>query len=129
MQRRLKNEVWGKWVSTPEVLKIHPLNRHGEQFITAAYYNLVFSVQVSIEPTEWGEITHLWIRRHDGNPPVWREMQRIKDDLIGADRTGVEVYPTSEELVNAAPMYHLWVLPEGFKLPFSIGAIRRSDGN
>jgi len=45
-------------------------------------------------------------------------MQRIKDELAGHDRTGVEVYPPHDEIVDQADMYHLWVLPE--PLPFTL---------
>ena len=118
--KRSKNELWGKWIDKSRFLILHPLNQNGAAVIEGAFANLLFSVQISYESSEWGDITHLWIRRHDGQPPVWREMQRIKDELIGPERTAVEVYPARADLIDAAPMYHLWVLPEGFKLPFSL---------
>lgn len=32
----------------------------------------------------------------------------------------MEVYPGEGDLVNLADMYHLWVMPEGFALPFGL---------
>lgn len=50
--------------------------------------------------------------------PTWWEMQRIKDELAGKGRTAVEVYPPAHEVIDAADMYHLWVLPAD--LPYSL---------
>jgi hypothetical protein len=50
--------------------------------------------------------------------PTFHEMQRIKDDLAGAEATAVEVYPPRSELVDEADMFHIWVLPAG--LPFTL---------
>lgn len=52
--------------------------------------------------------------------PSWSEKQRIKDELIGPERLAVEVFPPRSELVDQADAYHLWVLPEGFTLPFGV---------
>ena len=116
---RHHREFWGNWEDRSHVLKYHPLNQ-GDKIITAAYVNLVFSVQMSFVDTEWGIITHLWIRRHDDKAPIWRDLQRIKNDLTSPESVAVEVYPAASELVDSANMYHLWVFEEGFKLPFSL---------
>lgn len=118
--RSKQREFWGEWQDKSHLLIHHPLHRSGEQTFSAAYRNLVLSVQVSHEETQWGTVTHLWVRRHDEQPVTWREMQRVKNQLVGPERVGVEVYPAVSDLVNAANMYHLWVLPEGFTLPFSL---------
>jgi len=88
-----------------------------------AYRNAHVSVQFSTEPSAWGDITHLWIRRHDGAMTrSWASLQRIKDELVGEERVAVEVFPARSQLVDAAPMHHLWVLPIGMVLPFSLRA-------
>ena len=51
----------------------------------------------------------------------WKETQRVKDELFGVDRLGIEVYPSNENLVDAAMMFHLWILPADFRLPFGLG--------
>jgi hypothetical protein len=78
------------------------------------------SVQISADATDWGDVTHLWIKRHDGKPVTWKEMQRVKNELAGFERLGVEMYPPQSAVVDVANMYHLWVLPEGFWLPFGL---------
>lgn len=116
--RRDKPEHWGRWNDRSDKLVLHsPVM---QKRITRAFVNNVFSVQMGEETCQWGAVTHLWIRRHDGQPPIWREMQRIKDELVGPLRTAVEVFPNTYELVDVAPMYHLWVLPEAVALPFGL---------
>jgi hypothetical protein len=98
--------------ASPAVLAIHAGWR----------YNL-YAVWVSTVQTAWGLVDHLWIRRHDGQPVrSWTDCQRIKREVLltGAERAAVEVYPPESELVDSANMYHLWVLPLGFRLPFTL---------
>lgn len=48
----------------------------------------------------------------------WRDLQRIKNELVGPECEGVELYPAMSRLVDEANQYHLWV----FKDPnFSLG--------
>lgn len=118
--KRTGKEAWGVWEDRSYTLIYHPRHKTEPGFFSQAFVNLVVSVQVSHEQTDWGTVTHLWVRRHDEQPMTWAEMQRIKDELVGAERIGVEVYPAQSALVDAAHIYHLWVLPEGFKLPFGL---------
>ncbi|GKU76877.1 hypothetical protein [Paenibacillus sp. L3-i20] len=70
--------------------------------------------------TEWGNVDHVCMRNATETDIPWMEKQRIKDELFGYDRTAIEVYPTEPELIDEANMYHLWVLPKGFKMPFTL---------
>ena len=86
-----------------------------------AYVSPLYSVQVYERDTAWGTVLHLSIRRHDGKTDVpWSHKQRIKDQLVGRHRTAIEVFPAAAELTDDANLYHLWVLPEGFELPFAL---------
>lgn len=81
----------------------------------------VFSVQVYENRTDWGIVDHLLIRRHDQAPiRLWTDLQRIKNEVAGTDRTAIEVFPAEPDLVDQANLYHLWVLPVGFDLPFGL---------
>lgn len=124
--KRIPTEYWGQWEDRSRTLIHHPINQRRPGAIRSAFVNQVMSVQVSVDATDWGEVTHLWIKRHDGKPVTWREMQRVKNELVGDERLGMEVYPPRSEVVDVANMYHLWVLPEGFRLPF--GLDRGGDG-
>ena len=85
------------------------------------WFNTQFIVQEFEHNTEWGKITHLHVRRNDDAPiRSWTDMQRIKNELTGPERVAVEVYPPESLKVDQANNYHLWVFPNGFKLPFGL---------
>lgn len=50
---------------------------------------------------------------------VWEEMQRIKNECGFAEREAIEIFPPQSDEVKIANMRHLWLLPEGERLPFS----------
>lgn len=89
--------------------------------VTKFVKNNKYSIQFYHHQTDWGFVTRLVVRRHDEKPGIsWADKQRIKNELVGCDRTAIEVFPPESELVDNAHLYHLWVLPEGFKLPFGL---------
>jgi len=91
--------------------------------------NNKYSIQFYQKDTEWGIIDHIIIRRHDEKPVrSWYDLQRIKNELVGASRTAIEVFPAEEDLVDQAHLYHLWVLPEDFKIPFGLHFQQFSKG-
>lgn len=52
---------------------------------------------------------------------VWVWVHNSREILSDGDtRIGVEVYPRDADLVDQANIYHLWVLPLGFELPFGL---------
>ena len=75
--------------------------------------------QVSREPVPperhgFGDYDLIWLSiksrdksaRHD-----WREFQRIKNELAGADWEAVEIYPSEDRLVDSCNQFHLWCFP------------------
>ena len=61
---------------------------------------------------------HLSIRHNDRRAVRdWRHFQRIKNELAGAEREALEIYPAESRLVDEANSYHLWVMPTGEKVP------------
>jgi hypothetical protein len=83
--------------------------------------NDLYSVQEYAVESAWGEVRHFAIRRHDGDKDIpWADKQRIKNDLAGSERIALEVFPAEAELVDEANLYHLWILPPGMSLPFSL---------
>lgn len=68
---------------------------------------------------EDGGLVHLSIKRNDRETiHDWRDLQEIKNALVGAEREAVEIYPAESRLVDSANQYHLWVLPAGERVPF-----------
>ncbi len=120
-KRLLKSEAsaraagqWGKW----ERLTCPPGHVGASGWcseVTVAYRNEVFAV---LERDAGDGVTHLAAASLSGIRPRWWEMQRIKNELAGPERTAVEVYPPQSEAVDEADMFHIWVLPT--PLPFGI---------
>lgn len=84
--------------------------REGRQYV-------VMSRQLK---TEQGIVGHVCVRNVDNSDIPWIEKQRIKNELFGSDRTAIEVFPSQERLIDDAGMYHFWVLPKEFELPFGL---------
>lgn len=77
-----------------------------------AYVNNILSVQVYRRATPWGKVAHLALRRHDGREIQGFDLlQRAKNEVAGDGAVAIEVYPAQHELVDNAPMRHLFVLP------------------
>jgi hypothetical protein len=71
-------------------------------------------------------VVHLSIRRFDRAPiRDWRDMQRIKNELVGPECEGIELYPAESRLMDTANSYHIWVCAEpGWRFPFGYDAGR-----
>lgn len=95
------------------------------------WLNSRYQVNVSEAPVqgeEW-KVTHLSIKRIDKMPiHDWRDLQRIKNELCGPHREAVEIYPDEDRLVDEANSYHLWVFPEGARVPFGHMTRQVTDG-
>jgi hypothetical protein len=111
--------TWGQW----ETLTF-PRGSVGKgawiSDFTMAHKNKVFSV---LDRTLSNGVRHFAVASLSGVRPTWWEMQRIKDELAGCDKTAVEVYPPATEIVDEADMFHIWVLTD--RLPFSLSKTER----
>lgn len=112
---RLQKLGWSRWESHPLV---SPFGHPAPEGCFAVWKNNLYIVLAMFEPNG---ITRLQIRPNDGQPTrSWQHLQRIKNELMGPERVAVEVFPAVSELVDDANIYHLWVLPEGARLPFRL---------
>jgi len=70
---------------------------------------------------------HLSIKRLDKEPiHDWRDLQRIKNELVGPENEGVELFPAESRLHDTANQYHLWVfLDPTFRFGFGFSNGRR----
>jgi hypothetical protein len=68
---------------------------------------------------------HLSIKRLDKEPiRDWRDMQRIKNELVGPECEGCELYPAESRVVDLANQFHMWVFSvpgPGFPFGFPKG--------
>ena len=110
---------WGEWRITALPTGL-PGGTGWCRDIREAWANDLYAVLVRPVDTRWGKVHHLAIRTASNLEPPWRDKQRIKDEIFGALSSAVEVMPPDDEVVDQADMYHIWVLPDGFELPFTI---------
>lgn len=89
------------------------------------YLNSRYQVTVRRTNTDDGEggtlqMVHLSIKRIDQLPiRDWRDMQRIKNELVGPNCEGVELYPAEDRVVDTANQYHIWCVNSGtYRFPF-----------
>jgi hypothetical protein len=76
----------------------------------------------------FGPCVHLTIRSADGSARHdWRDFQRLKNELVGPEAEGVELYPAESRLVDTANHYHLWVFP-AHRFPFGMQARETAGG-
>lgn len=100
----------------------------------AVFMNERYQVNVQRIPAPFGphtgDMVWLSIKRRDREPiHDWRDLQAIKNALIGEEHEGFEVYPAESRLVDTANQFHLWVfadpkvrLPVGFRTREVMGA-------
>lgn len=79
------------------------------------YVNGAYQVWVKEVPSlgDWPAMVHLSIRREDREPiRDWRELQQIKNALVGPENEAVELFPSESRLLDTSNQYHLWVLKD-----------------
>lgn len=82
------------------------------------------SVMSRLLKTKWGQVEHCTIKAMvggmwSGDIP-WAVKQEVKDELFGIRAAAIEVFPAKKHLVDVCDVYHLWVLPKDFEIPFGI---------
>ncbi len=88
------------------------------------YSNDVYQVNIYNADVEagWPEMWWLSIKRFDGQIILdWRDVQQIKNELVGPGNEGVQMFPDENRLVDTANQYHIWVLKdERLRFPFGM---------
>lgn len=116
----MKDKDMEKWIEKPSPLSMRKGSGWFGQMNRCYLYKNKYCAMTREVETEWGKVIHCCFRNLEGIDMEWSEKQWIKNSLFGENRVAIEVYPSKERLVDAANMYHLWVLEEGFELPFGI---------
>jgi hypothetical protein len=71
----------------------------------AVWINDVYQVVVKSA----GSMVHLSIKRIDRETiHDWRDLQEIKNQLVGPECEAIELYPAESRRVDSANQYHLW---------------------
>jgi hypothetical protein len=89
----------------------------GERWNNDKYQVVILEAETNGDfPAMW----HLSIKRHDRYPIFnWRDIQTLKNELIGPENEAVQLFPAESRLVDGANQYHLFCLknPE-IRFPF-----------
>ena len=73
---------------------------------------------VVVTRREDGTVEELSIRREDRRAAHdWRDFQRIKTEIAGAETEGFEIYPAESRLMDTANQYYLFCLRPGERVP------------
>jgi len=86
------------------------------------YRNSRYEVQVFALETPIGGVNQVTVIRHgDVEAISWDELQRVIHELFGDDVNAVEMFPAlKNEWKTKIGLRVLWVLPEGYELPFGL---------
>lgn len=88
------------------------------------WINDLYQVSVFRDNNAAGQVLiHLSIRRLDREIiHDWRELQEIKNRLVGRECEAVELYPAESRMVDTANQYHLFCVPDPtYRFPFGFG--------
>jgi hypothetical protein len=123
--RAQSREPWGEW-GRCHALKIEGPNGTVEKY-DETWRNNRYQVSIRRFPCEAFKdddgtpltMAYVTIKRNDKESiHDWRDLQRIKNELLGPEVEAVELYPAESRLVDTSNQYHLWALPEGVPWPF-----------
>ncbi len=97
----------------------------GDHRIRSAYRNMNVVVLEYHMKIWWRfrrvKIRHLAIRTRDSVMiNKFYSLMDIKNQICGEDCPAVQVYPKESEIMDSANMTHLFVFPEGFKMPLTL---------
>ena len=93
---------------------------------SADYLVAMVDARVVLPPEHRARCPDMWwlrIYRQDGKRirHHWSELQRIKNELVGPEHEGVEIYPPESLLQDGENSYHLWVFKSAdTRLPFGL---------
>lgn len=115
--------TWDKFV------EVNPIGGELSEHETMWQNRFYVVIRKYLQGTHEGAI-HLSIRHVDRKAiRDWRHFQRIKNELAGESREGLEIFPPEEFLVDTANQYHLFVMPVGQTTPFTWKSQGRIVGN
>lgn len=84
--------------------------------MTRAFRNTRYTVMVYDRArVSTGYAIQALVQRHDANIITnhWSEMQKIKNEIFGAETTAIEYYPPQSKLIDKKNIYWMWIFPEG----------------
>ena len=95
---------------------------HGgdEIWVNSRYQVLIYNADNPCKRGDWNEketddfprFIQLSIKNHERAITAhdWRDMMRIKNELIGRNAEALELYPSMNRITDEANQFHLWVM-------------------
>lgn len=83
-------------------------------WMTRAFKNNRYIVMIDDNrKTTHGTAICAMVQKTNDTPIVnhWSEMQKIKNEIFGAETTAIEYYPAESELIDHHNIYWLWIFP------------------
>lgn len=99
----------------------------GERMYENSRYVVIVAVLVDYESPMWpgSTVVHLSIRRQDreSGPFPWRDLHRMKCELVGSESEGIELFPAASRNLDAANQRHMFCTMPGkhFEWGFNAG--------
>lgn len=107
-QGRTRPREWSDWEDGTPIVGDEPVERVARNTL----YTVIVR-RLTSNTEAWPDMIWLSIKRNDrGTVRDWRHLQRIKDELVGAEYEGMEMYPAAERLVDTSNQYHLFVVDD-----------------
>jgi len=89
----------------------------GAVYLRNNHYQVDLRVMESKEP--FGRVVWLSIKRNDRKTiHDWRDLQRIKTEVLGAEIEAIELYPAESRHVDTSNQYCLWCFMDGYRFPY-----------
>lgn len=89
----------------------------GVVYLRNNHYQVDVRTMESKEP--FGKVVWLSIKRNDRKPiHDWRDLQRIKTEVMGPEVEAIELYPAESRHVDTSNQYHLWCFADGYRFPY-----------
>ena len=112
---------WGEW----EVFSGSAVPLPPEEQPNKILRNNLYEVWVTVRPmlgdTANPPMAEVSIKRRDKLPidyNHWRIIQRIKDEVLGADADAAMPYPCASRVQDSANQYRIYAMPPGVLMPF-----------
>ncbi len=109
------------WDNLPELKKAYYEQNPDEEVWMNDLYTVYVRRGLPLNNDSGITVCHLSIKRNDREAGMdWRHMQMIKNQLVGEEHEGCEIFPSEKRLVDGSNQYHLWVF-EDKNLAFPFG--------
>ena len=118
-----------------EFEKVHALDENmepielakGEEWWRNSFYT-VFRKELEPDEGSNGPV-RLDIRRNDGKAiREWKHLQRVKNEIVGAEREAVEIFPPQSMVTSMDHQHHLFVTPVGVSSIYVYEERARAEG-